>query len=51
MGKIYKSMQTLLDVCAQCKKDEKILIITDPDVTARLLRHYGMLRKIIRKEV
>ena len=31
MGKIYKSMQTLLDVCAQCKKDEKILIITDPD--------------------
>ena len=31
MGKIYKSMQTLLDVCAQCKKDEKILIVTDPD--------------------
>ena len=30
MGKIYKSMQTLLDICAQCKKDEKILIVTDP---------------------
>ena len=31
MKKIYKACQTLLDVCAQCKKDEKILIITDPD--------------------
>lgn len=31
MGKIYKSMQTLLDVCGVCKKDEKILIVTDPD--------------------
>ena len=29
--KIYKACQTLLDVCAQCKKDEKILIVTDPD--------------------
>ena len=31
MKKIYKACQTLLDVCAQCKKDEKILIVTDPD--------------------
>lgn len=29
--KIYKSCKTLLEVCAQCKKDEKILIVTDPD--------------------
>ena len=29
--KIYKACQTLLDVCAQCKKDEKILIVTDPN--------------------
>ncbi len=32
MGKkIYKACQTLLEVCAKCKKDEKILIVTDPD--------------------
>ena len=32
MGKkIYKACETLLNVCAQCKKDEKILIITDPN--------------------
>lgn len=29
--KVYKACQTLLDVCAKCKKDEKILIVTDPD--------------------
>ncbi len=29
--KIYKACQTLLDVCANCQKDEKILIVTDPD--------------------
>lgn len=29
--KKYKACETLLNVCAQCKKDEKILIITDPD--------------------
>lgn len=29
--KIYKAMETLLNVCAKCKKDEKILIVTDPD--------------------
>lgn len=29
--KIYKACQTLLSVCAKCKKDEKILIVTDPD--------------------
>lgn len=31
MKKIYKACKTLLEVCAQCKKDEKILIVTDPD--------------------
>lgn len=29
--KIYQACKTLLNVCAQCKKDEKILIVTDPD--------------------
>ncbi len=29
--KIYPACKTLLEVCAQCKKDEKILIVTDPD--------------------
>ncbi len=29
--KIYQACKTLLEVCAQCKKDEKILIVTDPD--------------------
>jgi leucyl aminopeptidase (aminopeptidase T) len=29
--KIYKACETLLNVCAKCKKDEKILIVTDPD--------------------
>ncbi|MDR2392073.1 MAG: hypothetical protein LBE84_10410 [Planctomycetota bacterium] len=32
MGKkIYPACRTLLEVCAQCKKNEKILIVTDPD--------------------
>lgn len=31
MKKIYKACKTLLEVCAQCKRDEKILIVTDPD--------------------
>lgn len=32
MGKKnYQACKTLLEVCAQCKKDEKILIVTDPD--------------------
>lgn len=29
--KIYPACVTLLEVCAQCKKDDKILIVTDPD--------------------
>jgi leucyl aminopeptidase (aminopeptidase T) len=29
--KIYPACITLLEVCAKCKKDEKILIVTDPD--------------------
>jgi leucyl aminopeptidase (aminopeptidase T) len=29
--KIYPACTTLLDVCAKCKKDEKILIVTDSD--------------------
>lgn len=29
--KIYEACTTLLNVCAKCKKDDKILIITDPD--------------------
>jgi leucyl aminopeptidase (aminopeptidase T) len=29
--KIYPACATLLEVCAKCKKDEKILIVTDPD--------------------
>lgn len=29
--KIYKACETLLNVCAKCQKDEKILIVTDPD--------------------
>ena len=29
--KIYKACKTLLNVCARCEKDEKILIVTDPD--------------------
>lgn len=32
MGKrIYKACTTLLEVCAKCGRDEKILIVTDPD--------------------
>lgn len=31
MKKIYPACTTLLEVCAKCKKDEKILIVTDPD--------------------
>lgn len=27
----YKACDVLLNVCAKCKKDEKILIVTDPD--------------------
>ena len=29
MGKIYPGCKILVEVCAECKKDEKILIITD----------------------
>lgn len=29
--KIYQACKTLLEVCAECKKDENILIVTDPD--------------------
>jgi len=29
--KIYEACRTLLNVCAKCEKDEKILIVTDPD--------------------
>jgi leucyl aminopeptidase (aminopeptidase T) len=29
--KIDQACRTLLEVCAECRKDEKILIITDPD--------------------
>jgi leucyl aminopeptidase (aminopeptidase T) len=29
--KIYEACRTLLNVCARCQKNEKILIITDPD--------------------
>ena len=30
MKKSYKSLETLLTVCSECRKDEKILIVTDP---------------------
>ena len=29
--RIYKACTILLDVCAKCQRDEKILIVTDPD--------------------
>lgn len=29
--KIYGACKTLIDICAECKKDEKILIVTDPN--------------------
>lgn len=32
--KIYPGCTTLIHTCAQCKKDEKILIVTDPDSLA-----------------
>lgn len=31
VDKTYTACDTLLNICAQCKKDEKILIVTDPD--------------------